>query len=68
MFKICLKNYLCNLRYIFVALGVMFLALIIGAQAFTNKTVKEVTTMASSIKETTDDADLSLKRIGESVK
>ncbi len=67
MFKICMKNYFANLKYVFVALGVMYLALIIGAQTTVNKSIREVKQMVASIEETTESSELSLGRIGDSI-
>jgi len=63
MFKLCMKNYVHNLKYVFASLGVIFIMLIVGVQVMGNKSSIAIDQMATSIKETTDNTDLSLTKL-----
>ena len=60
MFKVCMKNYYKNLRYVFTVLGVMYLALLIGACFFFKKIGADITAMAQQISEVTANTDFSI--------
>lgn len=49
MFKICMKNYFRSLKYVFVVLGIMFLAFLIGATFFMKKTSADFSYMIEQI-------------------
>ncbi len=62
-----MKNYFHSLRYVFSALGVMFLALMIGISVFISGYRNTITTMVTDVKELTDSTDLSLTRVTQSI-
>lgn len=66
MFARCIKNYFHSLRYVFSALGVMFLALMIGISILISGYRDTITTMVNDVRELTDSTDLSMTRITES--
>jgi len=63
MFKICMKNYVHNLKYVFASLGVIFIMFIVGIQVMANKSTASINQMTTSIKETTDNTDLSVAKV-----
>jgi len=68
MFKICLKNYVSNLKYLFAAMGIMFIMVVIGVQVTVNKSTATLDSMSVSIKETTDNTDLSITTLVNDLK
>lgn len=67
MFRLCLKRFFTSLKYVFSVLGVLFLALLIGASVMISGFTKSVNTMVDEIKTTTQDADLSFDRIKDAI-
>lgn len=49
MFKICMKNYFRSLKYVFVVLGIMFIAFLVGASFFFKKTGADFTFLTEQI-------------------
>lgn len=67
MFKLCIKRYFTSLKYVFSVLGVLFLALLIGASVMFGMFSDSVNTMVTEIETTTKDADLSFRRIKDAL-
>ena len=68
MFALCIKNYIASLKQFFCALGILFLALLIGGHALWNGTVNNYNNMTSEIKVAAGDHSLSPDDIGNAIR
>lgn len=65
--KQCLKNYVHMLRYVLVVLGVMFICTLIGSSVMFNGINETLHFMTDTIKEITNDSDLSFDRVRDAI-
>lgn len=66
MFKVCLKNYLHGLRYVFTVIGTIFIGIILGISVMTSTISGSVITMIDEVKVSTENTDFTLSPVSES--